>query len=157
MGIPPNSVTRLRKACYGLVEAPLEWYRTISEFLESLGLTRLWSDACCWIWRDQGRTQGIISGHVDDFLFSGCEDNPRWQYIIEQIRQKFKWGDWEKDQFTQCGVQVQRREGNFLLSQTSYVSGIPEIPVNSSRRKNSNDATTLWEKSKLRALLGALS
>ena len=45
--IPHGSITRLRRACYGLVDAPLEWYRTVSEFFESLGLTRLWSDACC--------------------------------------------------------------------------------------------------------------
>ena len=154
MGLPPDSVTRLRKACYGLVEAPLEWYRTISEFLESLGLVRIWSDACCWVWRDQGRTQGVVSGHVDDFLFSGNEQNPRWLHIIAQIQQKFKWGDWEKDHFTQCGVQVQRQENSFVLSQTSYVSNVAEIPVNSSRRKNANDSTTAWEKSKLRALLG---
>ena len=133
MGIPPNSVTKLQKACYGLVEAPLEWYRTISSFLESLGLTRLWSDPCCWIWQQQGRTKGVVSGHVDDFLFSGAEDNQQWQKIIAQIKEKFKWGDWEKDNFTQCG------------------------PVNSSRRKRLSESTTPWEKSQLRALLGALS
>ena len=157
MNIPPNSITRLKKACYGLVEAPLEWYRTVSEFLESLGLIRIWSDACCWIWRESGKTRGIISGHVDDFLFTGEESNPRWRHIIEQIRLKFRWGDWEKNHFTQCGVQVQRQGSNFLLSQSSYVAGIAEIPVNSSRRRNSNEETTSWEKSKLRALLGALS
>ena len=157
MGIPENSVTRLRKACYGLVEAPLEWCRTISEFLESLGLVRIWSDACCWVWRDQGRTQGVVSGHVDDFLFTGSDQNPRWRHIIEQIKAKFKWGDWEKNQFTQCGVQVQRSGTKFVLSQSSYVNGVVEIPVNSSRRRHPNEATTPWEKSKLRALLGALS
>ena len=157
MGIPMNSVTKLRKACHGLVEAPLEWYRTISEFLESLGLSRLWSDPCCWVWRDQGRTQGVVSGHVDDFLFSGNEENPRWRSMIEQIKAQFKWGDWEKDSFTQCGVQIQRHDKNFLLSQSSYLDGVPEIPINSSRRKNPSEVTTPWEKSQLRALLGALS
>ena len=157
MGLPPNSVTRLKRACYGLVEAPLEWYRTVSEFLESLGLTRLWSDPCCWIWRNQGRTQGIVSGHVDDFLFSGCEDNPQWRHIIEQIKLQFKWGDWEQDSFTQCGVQIQRQGKSFHLSQRHYLDGVPEIPVNSSRRKNPSESTTSWEKSQLRALLGAMS
>ena len=36
MGIPAGSVTRLKKACYGLVDAPLEWFLTVSEFLVSV-------------------------------------------------------------------------------------------------------------------------
>ncbi|CAE7862191.1 RE1, partial [Symbiodinium sp. KB8] len=31
-----GSITRLKRACYGLVDAPLEWYRTIAIFLEEL-------------------------------------------------------------------------------------------------------------------------
>ena len=50
MNLPAGTVTRLKRACYGLVDAPLEWYRTVAEFLESIGLTRLWSDACAWVW-----------------------------------------------------------------------------------------------------------
>ena len=157
MGIPADSVTRLKRACYGLVEAPLEWCRTVAEFLESLGLTRLWSDPCCWIWRHQNRTQGVVSGHVDDFMFTGCESNPEWVRIIGQIKEKFRWGDWEKNEFTQCGVKISKEGQDFVLSQSSYVEAIPEIPVNSSRRKNSSEPTTPWEKSQLRALLGALS
>ena len=46
--IPSGSVTRLRRAAYGLLQAPLQWYLTIAEFLEEIGLERL-------------------VGHVDDF------------------------------------------------------------------------------------------
>ena len=37
MGLPENSITRLAKPAYGLVQAPLEFYLTVHEFLESLG------------------------------------------------------------------------------------------------------------------------
>ena len=51
MNLPEESITRVRKACYGLVDAPLEWYRSICNFFEfgKVGLRRLWSDPCCWI------------------------------------------------------------------------------------------------------------
>ena len=42
MEIPEGSVTRLKRACYGLVDAPLEWYKTMAEYLDSIGLMRLW-------------------------------------------------------------------------------------------------------------------
>jgi hypothetical protein len=40
MGIPAGSVTRLKKACYGLVDAILEWFLTVSEFLISIGFEK---------------------------------------------------------------------------------------------------------------------
>jgi hypothetical protein len=41
MGLDKGSITRVRKGCYGLVDAPIEWYRSVSEYLETLGL--VWS------------------------------------------------------------------------------------------------------------------
>ena len=35
MNLPEESVTKVRKACYGLVDAPLEWYRSISAFFDT--------------------------------------------------------------------------------------------------------------------------
>ena len=158
MGLPEGTITKLRKACYGLVDAPLEWYKTVSDFLAELGLERLWSDACTWVWRPEGRVRAVVSGHVDDFLFTGGQEDQGWQSIVQKIKDRFQWGDWDKDDFVQCGVRVQKTaNGGFSLSQPQYVEAIPEIPVNSSRRKQLNEPTTGWEKTQLRALLGALS
>eukprot|EP00435_Cladocopium_sp_Y103_P046562 s102_g13.t1 len=74
MKIPESSVTRLRKACYGLVDAPLEWFLTVSDYLTSIGFTRCVTDPCCFKYVHQDRLIGLISGHVDDFLFSGSQD-----------------------------------------------------------------------------------
>ena len=76
LGIPSDSVTKVKKACYGLVDAPLEWYRSVDTFLQSLGFTKLWSDPCCWVLRVHGVLRGAISGHVDDFLFCGKQGDP---------------------------------------------------------------------------------
>ena len=158
MNLPAGSVVRLRKACYGLVDAPLEWYRTVSEFLVAQGMERCWSDACTWVLRKEGRLVGVVSGHVDDFLFSGDEQSQEWNHLVKAIQDRFRWGDWDKDNFVQCGVQVTREGNCFKLSQPAYVESIPEIPVNSHRRKYEKDApTTAQEKSKLRGLLGAIS
>ena len=53
----------------------------------------------------------------------------------------------------QCGVKIQRTPEGYRLSQASYEEG----PINSSRRKNRQEATTDREKTLLRALLGGLS
>ncbi|OLP95369.1 hypothetical protein AK812_SmicGene22510 [Symbiodinium microadriaticum] len=152
--LPEGSITRLKRACYGLVDAPLEWYRTIAIFLEELGLERTWCDACAWVWRQEGQVKGMISGHVDDFLFAGDSKDAGWCNILRKIQERFKWGDWDTDNFTQCGVQVKRVPEGFELSQPRYLEGLAEIPVNSQRRKSLEDPTTEREKSQLRALLG---
>ncbi|OLP84749.1 Copia protein [Symbiodinium microadriaticum] len=157
MGLAEGTVTRLRRACYGLVDAPLEWYRTVDSFLQELGLERTQADACAWVWRPGGHLRGMISGHVDDFLFSGSAEDKGWQEILSRIRLQFKWGDWEQDRFVQCGVQVERTPEGFSLSQPQYLEGIKEIPLSTSRRKEREAATTEREKTQLRALLGAIS
>ena len=157
LGIPADTVTRLRRACYGLVDAPLEWYKTVDEFLASLNLERTWSDACCWVLRDQGHLVGVISGHVDDFIFAGNEKNVRWQQVLQAIKKRFQWGDWDYDDFVQCGVSIKRTPEGFELSQERYVDTIKEIPVNATRKKQEAQTTTEREKSQLRALLGAIS
>ncbi|CAE7470144.1 RE1 [Symbiodinium sp. CCMP2592] len=157
MNLPAGTVTRLKRACYGLVDAPLEWYRTIAEFLESIGLTRLWSDACAWVWRPQGQLRGMVTGHVDDFLFGGSEEDQGWQEIIRLIKEKFRWGDWDQDKFVQCGVQIETTSDGFTLSQPHHLSNLEEIHINATRRKDRKAETTEWEKTQLRALLGGLS
>ena len=157
MGLPEGSITKVRRACYGLVDAPLEWYRTVAEFLESLGFQRLWSDACAWVWRPNNELRGMISGHVDDFLFAGREDDTEWQAIIARIKEKFKWGDWDSGQFVQCGVLIVQDEEGFTLSQERYISELREIGMSSQRQRATTADTTEKERSQLRALLGAIS
>ncbi|CAE7675497.1 GIP [Symbiodinium sp. CCMP2592] len=133
-----STVTRLKRACYGLVDA-------------------LWSDACAWVWRPQGQLRGMVTGHVDDFLFGGSEEDQGWQKIIRLIKEKFRWGDWDQDKFVQCGVQIETTSDGFTLSQPHYLSNLEEIHINATRRKDRKAETTEWEKTQLRALLGGLS
>ena len=157
MNLAPGTVVQLKKACYGLVDAPLEWYRSVDEFLKSLGFERSWSDPCAWYLRKEGVLKGAISGHVDDFLFMGPEDDAEWKKLIDAIKNKFKWGDWEQGVFTQCGVRIEATKEGYSLSQPGYTKDIKEIPLNASRRKEDNKPITDWERTQLRMLLGGLS
>ena len=158
MGLPAGSICRLRKACYGLVEAPIEWFETVNSFLQSLVYRQLRSDPCTWIYTEEGRVISLISGHVDDFLFSGFPGCPTWERLRKAIQEKFEWQEWEENEFTQCGVRVHRLpDGSFHLDQHQYVDGIPAINIPRERRRSKHEPTTEQEKSQLRALYGALS
>ena len=110
-----------------------------------------------WTWRVQGALSGVISGHVDDFLFAGSDHDKEWQQILQKIRERFQWGDWERDEFIQCGVKVEKVPGGYALSQAQYVEGLREIPLNASRKQQRKEPTSDREKGQLRAALGSLS
>ena len=78
MGLAPETITRVKRARYGLVDAPLQWEKSVCKFFQSLGLRRIWSDPCCWVFAPNRKTLGLISAHVNDFLFSGDEKEPCW-------------------------------------------------------------------------------
>ena len=158
MGIPAESVVRVKKACDGLVDAPLEWYRSVCEFFSHLGFRRCWSDPCCWTLVKDGVLRGLISAHVDDFLFSGSESDEVWLAAMTAIKEQFKWSDWQRDQFVQCGVLIeQHADFSFSLSQESYVDELKHINIRAHRRKEKHASTDQFEKSLLRTLLGGLS
>ncbi|CAE7708489.1 RE1, partial [Symbiodinium pilosum] len=121
LGVAPGTVTRVQKACYGLVDAPLEWWRSVDSFLQELGFQRTWADSCCWVLRKGGVLKGVISGHDDDFLFAGKSGDQFWEDKLEAIKQKFKWGAWDTGSFTQCGVLVEQGPAGIHLSQPSYL------------------------------------
>ena len=158
MNLSPGTITKVKRGCYGLVDAPIEWYRSVSSFFEKIGLQKLWSDPCMWAWRPNGVLTGLISCHVDDFLFSGKPGDKTWEELLTKIQKEFSWGDWQSREFTQCGVEIKEMDDySYQLSQPKYAEKIKEIPIPASRKRESGSPTTEWEKSQLRAALGALS
>ena len=158
MGLQEGEIVQIKRGCYGLVDAPLEWYRSVSETFGTLGLTKSWADPCCWLWKPNGVLRGMIAGHVDDFLFTGSKDDREWLAIEQAIQTKYKWGTWESGKFVQCGVTIEETpQGGFALSQPQYLDKVSELNLNATRRREKNLPTTDFEKTKLRGILGALS
>jgi len=158
MGFPAVSITEVKNACYGLVDALLEWYRSISDFFTKLRLQKCWSDAYYWVYVVDGVTKEIISGHVDDFLFSGDETHEGWCTVLKCIQTEYKWGIGKKKMFTQYGIQVEQHEHfSFSLSQPKYVEDLKKINLRAFRKKDRSAPTEESEKTQLRALLGGVS
>ncbi|CAK8996451.1 Retrovirus-related Pol polyprotein from transposon RE1 (Retro element 1) (AtRE1) [Includes: Protease RE1, partial [Durusdinium trenchii] len=90
-----NEVVQVLKSCYGLVNAPANWYLCIRRTLAELNFTQSRSDPCLWFYYmetgDPERPKelaGYICSHVDDFIISGneeCEQCVEALQAIEQI------------------------------------------------------------------------
>ena len=159
LGAPEGTVTKLQRAAYGLVEAPLWWYKSVSKFLASIGYVCVKSEPCIWVYfDDHQQARSIICGHVDDFLFGGSPNDDVHLKLMAAIQSKFIWGQWENTPFTQCGVQVQQRDDyGFVLTQKEFVQQLKPIYLSRDRERMRTDATADQEKTQLRAVLGSLS
>ena len=159
MNTDVGEVLKLRRAAYGLVEAPLHWYKSVCTYLESIGYQKLAGDPCIWCYfSDSGDLQSIICAHVDDFLFGGVPGGQVHRNLMEKIKKHFSWGSWESSCFTQCGIRIQQHEDfSITLEQHEYVKDIDEIKISRDRERQREHPLTDYEKHQLRAVLGSLS
>ena len=157
--LPKDTVMLLRKAAYGLVQAPLHWHQSVNRFLKSLGYRQLEVEPCCWIWTDKtGTVRSAVHAHVDDFLFAGGPQCEIHQRLMTALQQRFKWGTWEVGKFVQCGIDIhQNQDYSIDMHQTKFINDLEEIRISRDRSRQTECPTTEQEKSVLRGALGSLS
>ena len=69
----PGQVLKLNKALYGLKQAGRRWYKTLSQILASLNLTKSEYDNAVFYRRYQGRLILVLFVHVDDITLCGVD------------------------------------------------------------------------------------
>ena len=185
LGVDNGTAVQILKACYGLANAPREWYNSCDETFRRLGFERCRTEPCCWIYRVGGRDAaaqgevrppregedvetlpgtlehkevlGMICGHVDDFLICGPPDHPEWQRLRAELQKAFVWSDWERYTFYHCGVKIEQHlDYSFTLSQPDYAEKVDLIDVSPARRAQTGERLTPAEESQLRAVVGAV-
>ena len=95
LGVPPGTLLRILRACYGLTTAPRSFWQDVDKKMTSADITghKILGDACTWIFLDsQQQLIGVACCHVDDFILSGNSANPQWQHIKQKIKDMYKWG-----------------------------------------------------------------
>ena len=159
LNVDADTPMLMQKAAYGLVQAPLHWYRSVCGFLESLGYRRLKLEPCCWVYVDAGgNMKSMIHGHVDDFMFGGQAGCPVHEGLMEKLKNRFKWGAWEQTEFVQCGIHVrQLPDFSIELHQQKSIEELEEIHISRDRSRLPGSTTNEAEKTALRAVLGSLS
>ena len=157
LGGDEKSIAQIVKACYGLVNAPAQWYASVADTMAKAGFTRLHTDPCAWrVTDDDGQVIGAACAHVDDFLFfAGEASHPKWQAALSYLYKAFSWSDWEADSYQHCGVQViQHPSGHAVLNHSEYCTSIEQIRL--SPNQDEKDKVTDEQHPQLRAVLGAL-
>lgn len=161
LNIPKDQPVQLLKACYGLVNAPAEWFKSVCSAMQEAGFESLVSEPCMWRirgWSEEEQKMvvvGLVTAHVDDFLFTGDELSPTWRKAVSQIYHRFLWSPWEVDSFAHCGVKItQNTDFTFNLDHSEFCTGLQQITVGTSR--SDEEAATPEEVAQLRGILGSV-
>ena len=156
LGVAHHRIVHVHKACYGLVNAPKEWWRSVTDRFQEAGLEALRTDQCVWIGKDgNGETCTVICGHVGDFLIVGDANSQFHNQYRKRVWDSFRWSPWKEKEFTMTGIDVcQLADHSIVLSQNKYLDTVEEIRVGRDRPKDAKAHP--GEVTALRAVTGAL-
>ena len=80
---------RLNRALYGLPQAPRNWFRTLDEFLRSIGYRPTASEPCLYLKSETDGTVSMLLVYVDDMLIA--HSNPRkLRQVVDAFKARFK-------------------------------------------------------------------
>ena len=96
LNLDHETVLRLRKAVYGLVNAPKKLWDRLKKSLIEHGFTSCCLDPCAFVLRVSGKIHGVLGVHVDDVIGGGDETFDR---IMTAVRKEFDFGAWDVGNF----------------------------------------------------------
>ena len=96
LNLDHETVLRLRKAVYGLVNAPKKWWDRLKKSRIEHGFISCALDPCAFVLRMSGKIHGVLGVHVDDVIRGGDEAFDR---IMTAVRKEFYFGAWDGGNF----------------------------------------------------------
>ena len=116
-GDPSKKVWKLKRALYGLVEAPRLWYETLNKTILDFGFVRTSVDPCLYVIRCESHIV-IMGVFVDDFLLFGTQSS-----IVDEVKimlvNRFKTKTLGLARWV-LGMRLQQTESAYILDQTQY-------------------------------------
>ncbi|KAI3665076.1 hypothetical protein L6452_43694 [Arctium lappa] len=117
----PDRVYKLKKALYGLHQAPRAWYDTLSSYLLENGFERGVIDKTLFIKRKKKNIL-LVQIYVDDIIFGSTRDNMCKEFE-DLMHQRFKMSSMGELTFF-LGLQVQQKSDGIFICQSKYVQDI---------------------------------
>ena len=92
-GVSDETLIKIVHGCYGLVDAPLHWRKTLTAELMALGYRESRMDPCIYLLHrpDTGELLGAIAVEVDDLFMVGGREH---RQQVQRLKEKFKFGKW---------------------------------------------------------------
>ena len=147
-----GKVWRLKKACYGLVDASRQFYMSVKDELNKFGMQMADNDEALFYHHDKnGNLDGLLILHVDDFLVAGSESF--LTNLPNHLMKRFDFSKMERTVFQYTGVNIeQKKDKSILIDQITYIRRIKPLEFG----KNKVGFLNEEEQNQYRSLTGQL-
>ena len=141
---------KLNKTVYGLGDASRGWYLRVKDELRALGVQSSKYDEALFVWKHEGKLNGVMAVHVADFLY--CRSKEFELKVITVLKTNVLISKVESETFTHFGLEVKQSEDCITLHQQNYIEEIELLAVD--KKKEKNELLSDEEFKKLRAVVG---
>jgi len=121
LGNDPKLVCRLKKALYGLTQAPRAWYYRLDKYPHQQGFSKRSANGNLYIKIDNDKLL-ILVVYVDDIIF-GSDEEAMSQNFALVMQKEFEMSLLGELTYF-LGLQVQQNKDGIFLSQTKYIKQI---------------------------------
>ena len=136
-GQNPRELWRLKKAVFGLTEAPRAWWLRIRKDLLETGWYEVpFLTAVFLLYDGEKGLVGVLLLHVDDGLTGG--EGPRYRKALDDLKARAPLGQWREGKFEFTGRTLEQCAVTFetTLHQDKYWETVPEqIVIDKARKK----------------------
>eukprot|EP00434_Breviolum_minutum_P004449 symbB.v1.2.003922.t1/scaffold210.1/size302740/13 len=158
-GLHEEQIAEIVLGCYGLMDAPLNWRKTLVKFVkEELHYKQSALDPCTYLLHEGGRLRGLLAIEVDDLLMFGDEEHEK---RMEQLQKRFTFGKLEEigpEGVNFNGRRLRKKDGEVLVDMRAFVEErLMPVEMEAERLKQRSEKITEEERSKVRSTCGALN
>ena len=108
LNLREDEIVVLTKACYGLIDAPRRWWKSLVRDTQQLGWRSCRHETCLMTWHVRGSCKGLICFHVDDVMISGPKGDPEFKRMLDKVKRLYEWCEWEQHEFDQCDCRIRQ-------------------------------------------------
>jgi hypothetical protein len=113
-----NYVCKLKKALYGIKQAPRAWYSRLDKYLHQAGFRKGSAENNLYIKVSEGNIL-LIEVYVDDIIF-GSDDDRLSRKFSKDMQNEFEMSLLGELSFF-LGLQICQRNQGIFISQTKYI------------------------------------
>jgi len=150
---PENMLWKLKHCLYGLKDGARQFYLSVKEELLRLGFKQCDLDPAMFSLQSDGKLNGIICCHVDDFLHAG---NEQFEKLMSKLRERFLAGKVEAEDFKYIGFNITQDSNTITVDHSAYMEAIQGENVDLNRT-SSHEVLNSEEQTTYRRLIGRLN
>ena len=108
LNLRADEIVVLTKVCYGVIDAPRRWWKSLVQDTQQLGWRSCRHEPCLMTWHFCGRLKGLVCFHVDNVMISRPKGDPEFKRMLDKVKRLCEWGEWEQHEFDQCGCRIRQ-------------------------------------------------